>query len=118
MVTHAAFGGSTNLILHLPAVAFSAGLARPTVEDWTRVNRQAPRIVDALPNGPKGHPRYRYFSRRRSRSDAAPAPCGIVGDGRTHSQWRPLGDMLDWWEQSSAGPHCAECCSSAMGLIG
>src|SRR5262249_27764880 len=35
MVVHAAFGGSTNLILHLPAVAFSAGLARPTVADWT-----------------------------------------------------------------------------------
>src|SRR5436309_11985886 len=31
MVTHAAFGGSTNLILHLPAIAFSAGLQRPTV---------------------------------------------------------------------------------------
>ena len=29
MVVHAAFGGSTNLILHLPAVAHAAGLARP-----------------------------------------------------------------------------------------
>jgi dihydroxyacid dehydratase/phosphogluconate dehydratase len=52
MVVHAAFGGSTNLILHLPAIAWSAGLARPTVDDWTRVNRQTPRLVDALPNGP------------------------------------------------------------------
>src|SRR2546430_9863485 len=33
MVTHAAFGGSTNLILHLPAIAHSAGLPRPTAED-------------------------------------------------------------------------------------
>src|SRR5437763_5607194 len=61
MVTHAAFGGSTNLILHLPAIAFSAGLKRPTVDDWTRVNRQAPRIVDSLPNGPKGHPTVQVF---------------------------------------------------------
>jgi dihydroxyacid dehydratase/phosphogluconate dehydratase len=35
MVVHAAFGGSTNLILHLPAVAHAAGLRRPTAADWT-----------------------------------------------------------------------------------
>src|SRR5258705_156207 len=50
MVTHAAFGGSTNLILHVPAIAHAAGLRRPTAEDWSSVNRQVPRIVDALPN--------------------------------------------------------------------
>src|SRR2546422_925825 len=32
MAVHAAFGGSTNLLLHIPAVAYSAGLRRPTVE--------------------------------------------------------------------------------------
>src|SRR5690348_15319235 len=47
MVVHAAFGGSTNLLLHLPAVAFMAGLPRPSVEDWIAVNRQVPRLVDA-----------------------------------------------------------------------
>ena len=36
MVTHAAFGGSTNLILHLPAIAHAAGLKRPTAADWAR----------------------------------------------------------------------------------
>src|SRR5439155_14497475 len=56
MVTHAAFGGSTNLILHMPAVAHTAGLRRPTVNDWTEINRQVPRLVDALPNGPRAHP--------------------------------------------------------------
>ena len=61
MVTHAAFGGSTNLILHLPAIAFSAGLTRPTVDDWTRINRQVPRLVDALPNGPRMHPTVQVF---------------------------------------------------------
>src|ERR1039458_5049711 len=61
LVVHAAFGGSTNLILHLPAIAWSAGLARPTVEDWTRVNRQTPRLVDVLPNGPKMHPTVQVF---------------------------------------------------------
>ena len=52
MVLHAAFGGSTNLLLHVPAVAHAAGLRRPTANDWAAINRQVPRIVDALPNGP------------------------------------------------------------------
>jgi len=56
MVTHAAFGGSTNLLLHLPAVAHAAGLRRPTVEDWIAINHEVPRLVDALPNGPRNHP--------------------------------------------------------------
>ncbi len=55
MVVHAAFGGSTNLLLHIPAVAHAAGLPRPTVEDWKRINLETPRLVDVLPNGPVGH---------------------------------------------------------------
>lgn len=61
MAVHAAFGGSTNLLLHIPAIAFSAGLTRPSVEDWTAINRKVPRLVDALPNGPIGHPTVRVF---------------------------------------------------------
>jgi len=36
MVLHAAFGGSTNLLLHVPAIAHAAGLRLPTVEDWIK----------------------------------------------------------------------------------
>ena len=61
MAVHAAFGGSTNLLLHIPAIAFSAGLDRPSLEDWTAINRKIPRLVDALPNGPIGHPTVRVF---------------------------------------------------------
>ena len=61
MVVHAAFGGSTNLLLHIPAVAHAAGLPRPTVADWQRVNAEVPRLVDVLPNGPKGHPTVQAF---------------------------------------------------------
>lgn len=61
MVVHAAFGGSTNLLLHIPAIAHSAGLRRPTVEDWIDVNRRVPRLVDVLPNGPMHHPTVRVF---------------------------------------------------------
>jgi putative YjhG/YagF family dehydratase len=61
MAVHAACGGSTNLLIHLPAIAYSAGLRRPTVDDWIRVNRQVPRFVDVLPNGPQNHPTVRVF---------------------------------------------------------
>ena len=61
MVVHAACGGSTNLLLHLPAIAFAAGLKRPTVEDWIEVNKQVPRFVDVLPNGPTNHATIRMF---------------------------------------------------------
>ena len=101
MVVHAAFGGSTNLILHLPAVAFSAGLKRPTVADWTRFNRQVPRLVDALPNGPKGHPTVQVFL-------AGGVPevmlhlrrAGLLETGALTASGESLDAMLDWWEQS------------------
>ena len=61
LVVHAAFGGSTNVILHLPAIAHAAGLKRPTAEDWAHVNRRVPRLVDVLPNGPRNHPTVQVF---------------------------------------------------------
>ena len=61
MVVHAAFGGSTNLLLHLPAIAHAAGLRRPTAADWAEVNRQVPRLVDALPNGPRNFATVQVF---------------------------------------------------------
>jgi putative YjhG/YagF family dehydratase len=61
MVVHAAFGGSTNLLLHIPAIAHAAGLRRPTIEDWIEVNRRTPRLVSVLPNGPVYHPTVRVF---------------------------------------------------------
>ncbi|MEM1226953.1 MAG: YjhG/YagF family D-xylonate dehydratase [Planctomycetota bacterium] len=61
MWMHAAVGGSTNLLLHIPAIAAAAGLRRPTAEDFARVNAQVPRLVDCLPNGPVGHPTIQFF---------------------------------------------------------
>ncbi|HXH84040.1 MAG TPA: YjhG/YagF family D-xylonate dehydratase [Candidatus Tectomicrobia bacterium] len=100
MVVHAAFGGSTNLLLHLPAVAHAAGLRRPTVDDWSDVNRRVPRLVDTLPNGP--HPTVRAFL-------AGGVPevmlhlrrLGLLDlDVLTVSGER-LGRVLDWWEASA-----------------
>jgi putative YjhG/YagF family dehydratase len=101
MVIHAAFGGSTNLILHIPAIAHAAGLRRPTVHDWTRVNREIPRIVDALPNGPRYFPTVQVFM-------AGGVPevmlhlrrAGLLDTKALTVSGEPLGAMLDWWEQS------------------
>jgi putative YjhG/YagF family dehydratase len=101
MTVHAAFGGSTNLLLHLPAVAFAAGLARPTSADWSRVNRKVPRIVDVLPNGPVGHPTVRVFL-------AGGVPevmlhlrrLGLLELGALTVSGKTVGENLDWWEKS------------------
>ncbi len=61
IVTHAAFGGSTNLLLHIPAIAHAAKLPRPTVDDWTRINGATPRLVDVMPNGPTGYGTVQVF---------------------------------------------------------
>lgn len=61
VVLHAAFGGSTNLLLHIPAIAHAAGLKRPSVADWTAINRQVPRLVDARPNGPRNFATVQVF---------------------------------------------------------
>lgn len=101
MVTHAAFGGSTNLLLHVPAIAHAAGLARPTVADWTRINRLTPRLVDVLPNGPVNHTTVQVFL-------AGGVPevmlhlrgLGLLRLDALTVHGRPLGEMLDVWEQS------------------
>src|SRR5207248_392062 len=61
MVVHAAFGGSTNLLLHIPAIAHAAGLRKPSLTDWIEINRKTPRLVSVLPNGPVDHPTVRVF---------------------------------------------------------
>lgn len=101
MVLHAAFGGSTNLLLHIPAIAYHAGLARPTVDQWIEVNRQVPRIVDVLPNGPQHHPTVRVFA-------AGGVPevmlhlrrLGVLDTSVLTVTGLKLAAVLDWWEQS------------------
>ncbi|GAC1633324.1 MAG: xylonate dehydratase YagF [Candidatus Acidiferrum sp.] len=101
MVLHAAFGGSTNLLLHIPAIAFSAGLRRPAVEDWARINRQVPRLVDALPNGPKNFATVQVFL-----AGAVPEVmlhlrrAGLLETDAMTVSGETLGNNLDWWEQS------------------
>ena len=101
MTVHAAFGGSTNLLLHIPAIAFAAGLPRPTVEDWHAINVKVPRLVSVLPNGPHHHPTVRAFL-------AGGVPevmlhlraLGLLDETAMTVTGEPLGGVLDWWQAS------------------
>ena len=101
MVTFAAFGGSTNLILHLPAVAHAAGLPRPTRDDWAKINARVPRLVDVLPNGPRNHPTIQVFL-------AGGVPevmlhlrrMGLLETGVLTASGETLDTVLNWWETS------------------
>lgn len=101
MTVHAAFGGSTNLLLHLPAIAHAAGLPRPTVDDWARVNRATPRLVNVLPNGPDDFPTVLAFT-------AGGVPevmlhlrrLGLLREDCLTVTGHTVGENLDLWERS------------------
>ncbi|MGA2569440.1 MAG: YjhG/YagF family D-xylonate dehydratase [Terracidiphilus sp.] len=101
MIVKAAFGGSTNLLIHLPAIAHAAGLPRPTVSDWVEVNRLIPRLVDALPNGPRNFATVQVFL-------AGGVP-EVMLELRAHGlldvkvrtvSGETLDACLDWWRES------------------
>lgn len=101
MVVYAAFGGSTNLLLHLPAIAHAAGRKRPTVADWMRINKEVPRLVDALPNGPRNFATVQVFL-------AGSVPevmlhlrqAGLLNTKVMTAAGVTLDACLDWWEDS------------------
>ncbi|CAM4513828.1 putative YjhG/YagF family dehydratase [Paenibacillus endophyticus] len=101
MVVHAAFGGSTNLLLHIPAIAHAAGLRIPTVQEWAEVNRKVPRLVSVLPNGPHPHTTVRAFL-------AGGVPevmlhlrkLGVLREHALTVTGQTIGEVLDWWEKS------------------
>ncbi len=101
MVVKAAFGGSTNLLIHLPAIAHAAGLARPTAADWMEVNRLVPRLVDALPNGPRNFATVQVFL-----AGAVPEVMlelrahGLLDTNVITVSGETLGECLDWWRDS------------------
>ena len=101
MIIHAAFGGSTNLLLHIPAIAHAAKLDRPKIEDWIEINQQVPRIADVLPNGPIGHPTIQVFL-------AGGVPevmlrlreLNVLDEEVMTSTGKTLAHNLDWWFKS------------------
>jgi len=101
MVLHAAFGGSTNLLLHLPAIAFAAGVKRPARDDWETVNRETPRLVDALPNGPRGFATVQVFLAGGVPEVMLHLRTAGLLDTRVRTvSGESLDVVLDWWKQS------------------
>jgi putative YjhG/YagF family dehydratase len=117
LLVHAAFGGSTNLVLHLPAIAHAAGLKAPSVADWQRASRATPRLVDALPNGPESHPTVRVFL-------AGGVPevllhlrrMGLVHGRVPTATGETLDHALDWWESSERRRRMKERLRAADGV--
>ena len=115
MAVHAAFGGSTNLLIHVPAIAHAAGRRRPTVDDWIAVNRRVPRLVDSLPNGP--HPTVRVFL-------AGGVPevmvhlrrLGLIDGSAMTVSGEPVDAVLDWWERSERRARVRERLRTADGV--
>ena len=100
MLVHSAVGGSTNLLLHIPAIAHAAGLKPPSVADWIRVNRSTSRLVDALPNGPRNHPTVQVYMAggvpevmRHLRA------MGLLNTDVRTVTGDTLDSVLDWWEE-------------------
>lgn len=101
MAVHAACGGSTNLLLHMPAIAHAAGRRRMTVDDWNRVNLNVPRLVDVLPNGPIGHPTTQLYA-------AGGVPevmlhlrkLGLIDTSVMTATGQTLDENLNWWVDS------------------
>jgi xylonate dehydratase len=101
MTLHAAFGGSTNLLLHIPAIAHAAKLRRPKASDWAHTNRQVPRLVDALPNGPSNYATVQVFL-------AGGTPevmlhlrrAGLLDTTVKTVSGETLDTCLDWWQES------------------
>jgi putative YjhG/YagF family dehydratase len=99
IATYAAFGGSTNFLLHLPAIAHAASLRAPSLDEWKAANARVPRLVDAMPNGP--HPTVRVFL-------AGGVPevmlhlrdLGLLDLSALTASGDPLGEALEWWERS------------------
>ncbi len=104
MVVHAAFGGSTNLLLHVPAIAHAAGMRRPTVDDWHQINLQVPRSSMLYPMGPVGHPSVQVFL-------AGGVPevmlhlreLGLLDLDVLTAAGITLGESLAWWKRANVG---------------
>ncbi|MET0320046.1 MAG: IlvD/Edd family dehydratase [Duganella sp.] len=85
---NAAIGGSTNAVIHLKAIAGRIGVDLE-LEDWTRVGRGMPTIVDLLPSGRFLMEEFYYAGglpgviRRMGEGNLLPNPNALTVNGKT-----------------------------------
>ena len=101
MVVHAAFGGSTNLILHFPRSLTPPDFAGQRSTTGRASTGRCRASSTALPNGPRNHPTVQVFL-------AGGVPevmlhlrrAGLLKGNAPTVSGETLESMLDWWEQS------------------
>ncbi len=117
MLIHASVGGSTNLLLHIPAIAAAAGLRRPTADDFRNINKLVPRFVDCLPNGPVGHPTVQLFL-----AGGVPEVAwhlrelGLLRADASTVAGMTWNELLDQWKVSDRRKVCREHLEAADGI--
>ncbi len=97
--TNAAIGGSTNAVIHLKAIAGRIGVELD-LEDWSRLGRGTPTLVDLLPSGRFLMEEFYYAGGLpavlRSLGDAGllPHPDALTVNGK--SLWENVKDAPNW----------------------
>jgi len=85
---NAAIGGSTNAVIHLKAIAGRIGVALD-LEDWTRIGRGTPTLVDLMPSGRFLMEEFYYAGglpavlRRLGEAGLLPHPDALTVNGRS-----------------------------------
>lgn len=85
---NAAIGGSTNAVIHLKAIAGRIGVELD-LEDWTRVGRGTPTLVDMQPSGRFLMEEFYYAGglpaviRRMGENDLLPNPDALTANGKS-----------------------------------
>src|SRR6478752_1892978 len=85
---NAAIGGSTNAVIHLKAIAGRIGVPLE-LEDWTRLGRNVPTIVDLMPSGRFLMEEFYYAGglpavlRRLGENGLLPHPDALTVNGRS-----------------------------------
>jgi L-arabonate dehydrase len=92
---NAAIGGSTNAVIHLKAIAGRIGVPLE-LEDWTRLGRGTPTLVDLMPSGRFLMEEFYYAGglpavlRRMGEAGLLPHPEALTANG--HSLWDNVKD--------------------------
>ena len=99
---NAAIGGSTNAVIHLKAIAGRIGVALE-LEDWTRIGRNTPTIVDLMPSGRFLMEEFYYAGglpavlRRLGEAGLLPHPEALTVNGK--SLWENVKDAPSFDEE-------------------
>jgi putative YjhG/YagF family dehydratase len=116
MVIHAAFGGSTNLLLHIPAIAHAAGCTIPDVEHWTRVNRGAAPGQRAAQRPGLSPDRARFLAGGVPEVMLHLRDLGLLHLDAMTVTGQTVGENLDWWQASERRARFRQCLREQDGV--